>query len=477
MKKIVILVYFMALSSLYEICAANSDEFTFEELQFKVVSEEPPKCEVIKQYFVTYPSDLKIPEIAVNSNGINYTVTGIRKGAFKDCKELKSVFIPQSIEVIGDEAFMNCYNLETVTTPEASFKTLGALAFGACINLSKVNLPGTLIHIKGNAFYQCPSITKVHLPCSVTLIDGNPFTSSLNIREITVDPNNPFFMAEDNVLYDKEQKLVVCVAPQKRSVSLPDGLLVIGNHSFSSSSIRSIDIPNTVVEIKSDAFSICNHLTTVKFPESLVILGSGAFSQCSSLESINLPQSLEEIGWQAFSGCNNLKEVIIPDNVKTIGTGAFSFCKSLAKIILGKNLERISYEAFDFCQNLMEIESRNVTPPSAEQSTFTTQQYENANLTVPNESLTLYQEDAVWKNFYKISSGISNAFTDPQIEYKVMDGTLVILSELRGTPLSVYDIGGNRIFHEESYSGNPIKVLKHGVHIVSTFKGNIKVAL
>lgn len=372
---------------------------------------------------------------------------------------------------------MSCYNLETVTTTGTSFKTLGALAFGACLNLSKVNLPGSLAHIKRYAFYQCPSLTKIHLPCSVTIIDGNPFTSSYNIREITVDPNNPFYMAEDNILYDKEQKSVVCVSPLKRSVSLPDGLLVIGNNSFYGSSIRSIDIPNTVVEIKSEAFAICNHLSHVKLPENLVILGSGSFSLCSSLESINLPQSLEEIGSLAFSSCNNLKEVIIPDNVRTIGISAFSFCKNLAKITLGKNLERISYEAFDFCQNLMEIESRNVTPPSAEKSTFTNKQYENANLTVPNESITLYQEDAVWKNFYKISSGISNTFTDPKIEYKVMDGTLIILSELSGTPLSVYDIGGNRIFHEESYSGNPIKVLKHGVHIVSTIKGNIKVAL
>lgn len=108
MEKLIILVYLIASSFLCEIFASNDNEFTFEELRFKIVSEEPATCEVIRQYFVTYPSDLKIPEIAVNSNGISYTVTGIQKGAFKECKELKSVFIPQSIEVIGDEAFRNC---------------------------------------------------------------------------------------------------------------------------------------------------------------------------------------------------------------------------------------------------------------------------------------------------------------------------------------------------------------------------------
>lgn len=36
-----------------------------------------------------------------------------------------------------------------------------------------------------------------------------------------------------------------------------------------------------------------------------------AFAKCSSLEKIEIPNSIEEIGTDAFTSCSNLREVII----------------------------------------------------------------------------------------------------------------------------------------------------------------------
>ena len=45
-------------------------------------------------------------------------VMGIDESAFKACKFLHTVYIPESVKYIKDEAFADCNNLNLVTMPE-----------------------------------------------------------------------------------------------------------------------------------------------------------------------------------------------------------------------------------------------------------------------------------------------------------------------------------------------------------------------
>ena len=77
----------------------------------------------------TEPSgDLEIPS-SVTYNGTTYTVTSIGKYAFRCCRSLTSVTIPNSATSIGLEAFFNCSGLTSVTIPN-SVTSIGQCEIG-----------------------------------------------------------------------------------------------------------------------------------------------------------------------------------------------------------------------------------------------------------------------------------------------------------------------------------------------------------
>jgi len=71
----------------------------------------------------------------------------------------------------------------------------------------------------------------------------------------------------------------------------------------------SFTIPNSVIEIRSDAFSYCQSLISVTIGNSVTSIGSIAFSDCESLTSVTIPNSVESIGPYAFRSCISLTSV------------------------------------------------------------------------------------------------------------------------------------------------------------------------
>jgi hypothetical protein len=67
----------------------------------------------------------------------------------------------------------------------------------------------------------------------------------------------------------------------------------------------------------------------VLLADTVITIGPQAFAECSSLRSINIPNSVTEIGLQAFVQCTSLATVDIPTSVTTIAYGAFNGRASL----------------------------------------------------------------------------------------------------------------------------------------------------
>jgi hypothetical protein len=93
--------------------------------------------------------------------------------------------VPNGLDTIGIEAFLNCTNLTGVTIP-ASVYSLGDGAFFGCTSLTNVALSSSLETIPPNAFEDCVDLTGVAIPISVTDIDTNAFAYCGGLTSITI---------------------------------------------------------------------------------------------------------------------------------------------------------------------------------------------------------------------------------------------------------------------------------------------------
>lgn len=82
------------------------------------------------------------------------------------------------------------------------------------------------------------------------------------------------------------------------------------------------------------------------------VLQSGAFQSCEALPSIDLPQSLREIKSSAFMYCGSLESVVIPYGVTSIGDGAFGDCGALSYVEIPDTVTSIGSAAFALCREL-----------------------------------------------------------------------------------------------------------------------------
>ncbi len=96
-------------------------------------------CMLILKFSNNYMSKRNITSIRIPPkykliNKKEYQITSIGKDLFKNCKNLKTVLVPDSITKIGDNAFYGCTNLIILTIPD-SVTEIGKNAFYSVKNV------------------------------------------------------------------------------------------------------------------------------------------------------------------------------------------------------------------------------------------------------------------------------------------------------------------------------------------------------
>lgn len=251
--------------------------------------------------------------------------------SFGYCEKLESIFISSGVSEINEEAFAHCTSLKNIRMSEG------------------------LRMIGNNAFSYCTSISSIKLPESLSTIDGSPFSFCTNLTAIDVDENNPYFAAQNGVLYSKDMtRLVQCPAGRKGKFSIKSGITEIENAAFfGCTGITEITIPESVEKIGDWAFS-STQITSINIPKKITKINSGVFYS-TKLSFVEIPENVASIGDYAFSGCGELGAIVIPEGVKEIGSGAFSDCTMLSAAELPNNLEKIGEWAFSKCEGLVSV--------------------------------------------------------------------------------------------------------------------------
>ena len=325
---------------------------------------------------------------------------------FKKAKNVVSVILPTSLEVIEQEAFLGCVALENINLENVkeiqteAFKgdvnlnsvdisnadILSNETFAFCTKFSKVKLCDRLQTIPKGCFCGTHNLVDITLPSQVKYLLDSAFTNSgvqnidlknvksigrscfegchnlkkVNLKNVQTLMDRAFFgCGLESIIINVDNIPNSCFEDCK---NLSNVILFntkkIDSMAFKNTAIKEINLPNSLEEIGKEVFAGCKNLTQAYLPISQ--LGAGTFLDCYNLKSVS--GSIQIIGDYAFKNCSSLVEVNF-DSVQKIGNFAFNGCRTLPQFNFSK-VESIGQSAFIECKKLQDkdyLDLANVT--------------------------------------------------------------------------------------------------------------------
>lgn len=126
----------------------------------------------------------------------------IGDSAFRECRNLKYVSLPEALCEIGAYAFRDCDMLENIVMPadmrypDGSSGKIGIGCFEGCGLLREIVIPEGITVIDANAFHNCAALESVTLPRSIRAVRSSAFAGCARLKTLNA-PIMPELIALD----------------------------------------------------------------------------------------------------------------------------------------------------------------------------------------------------------------------------------------------------------------------------------------
>ena len=415
-------------------------------------------------HYIHYSPDLVLPG-SVEHGGESYAVAEVEAEAFRNHTEIETVTVPDGITAIGSRAFslvpnviyhgpatgspwgaltVNGYEEDSLFYLDSS-KT--RLTGGR--NIATAAVPQSVSVIGRNAFYYKSTLRSVVLPEGLDTIGRQAFGMCNNLGSTTIP---------SSVRSIGQYAFYGAFRPDA-TVTIADAPASIGAAAFYYSNMRHIDLGNSITRIGNDAFNSCNSLDTVVVPNSVSYIGSYAFcyNYTGSLKKVVLPEGLDTIRVQTFFGCTGLEEVNIPSSVVYIDTAAFHECWELGPLTLPAGLTGVADYAFFQCHSIDTLRVLAEVPPAVGEDAFL-QMSASTVLVVPCGTEQTYGSASGWQDFAVIIADCNDAVDDVEAPGAKIysDGGQIVVEGAGQNVVTLSDIGG-RILATRQGQGAPLR--------------------
>lgn len=367
------------------------------------------KCINIPEGLVTVGEYVFRGCVSLSGLHLPKTLSKIKHGAFMSCDALEKIRIPKGAE-LGDDVFCGCDSLRDVVLPK-DLEVIPEAAFQVCKSLESITIPESVLRIERLAFSGCDKLQNIKLPEREDIkIAENAFGKEVKC-EVKCEDGVSYVGTIYNIKTDRawasirpagkvEGDVVVPSQVEYEGKSYP--VTVIDREAFHGMKMKSLVLPNSVVEIKDSAFKHCDRLRDVTLGNNLKKIGDYAFEWCENLRYMPIPASVRQVGFHALhrtvlvdnswnwgvlyfghilygyhgdlpahsyievrdgttviadgafnskfeslTDYNNLEGIILPEGIKRIGDDAFAYCKGLTYVSMPKSVEYIGRYSFE----------------------------------------------------------------------------------------------------------------------------------
>ena len=305
-----------------------------------------------------------------------WAVATVPWAAYKD--EITSVVVNAGVTVIGQYAFAQCANLQSVSFPEG-LTAIRGYAFRECSSLTSITIPNSVTLIGTEAFRSTPlediyvswtssiptwnsmtdkeaSSIKLHIPCgtSANYLAKNGWmkyalrSDCTEEYTLTVQSNAPTLGVVQ--IDDGEIGVSASLQVKKDETHFIKAFANDACHRFQQWNDVKNDNPRTV--------NISANTTyTAQFTNQSTLSGAcGTYAtwvlSCDSVLTISGTGAIWSQAFQNKSYSSAIKHVIIEEGIESIETNAFQGCANLVSVQNPSTLRRIRDYAFMNCQKL-----------------------------------------------------------------------------------------------------------------------------